>query len=122
VAFLRDPDKAQMRARCNLKSDDAFSVTGNWETFPSCEDATLSGEVRILMASKMRANEQLNSKQIRVSGILLILGLLIEALTLVWNHPISFWLFVLVGGGFLLSGIAIFLYSLVTPFLKVRSR
>jgi hypothetical protein len=69
----------------------------------------------------MRANEQLNSKQIRVSGVLLILGLLIEALTLVWDHPIS-WLFVLVGGGFLLSGIAVFLYSLVTPFLKVRSR
>jgi hypothetical protein len=74
------------------------------------------------MASKIRANEQLNSKQIRVSGILVILGLLIEALTLVWNHPISFWLFVLAGGGFLLSGIAVFLYCLVTPFLKARSR
>jgi hypothetical protein len=46
--------------------------------------------------------------QLRVSGILVILGLLVEAFTLVWNHPIAFSLSLFVGGGFLLSGIIVF--------------
>ncbi len=72
------------------------------------------------MASRIRANEPLNAKQVRVSGILLILGLLIEALTLVWNHPISFWVFLFVGGGFLLIGIVVFLHTFIVHFLRAR--
>ena len=55
-----------------------------------------------------------------MSGILVILGLLVEALTLIWKHPISFYLFAFVGGGFLLSGVIVFLYALVTHFLGRR--
>jgi hypothetical protein len=55
-----------------------------------------------------------------VSGILVILGLLIEAFTLVWNHPLAFSLCLFVGGGFLLTGIIVFLYAFVTHFLKGR--
>ena len=72
------------------------------------------------MVSRMRADEPLNVKQLRVSGFLLILGLLIEGLTLVWNHPISFWVFLFVGGGFLLSGIVVFLYTFIAHFLTAR--
>ena len=68
----------------------------------------------------MRASEPLNASGLRVSGILVILGLLVEALTLIWNHPISFSLFLLVGGGFLLSGIIVFLYTFITHFLRRR--
>jgi hypothetical protein len=68
----------------------------------------------------MRANNPLNARQLRVSGILIILGLLIEAFTLVWNHPIEFSLF-LVGGGFMLGGIIVFLYTFVSHFVKGRS-
>ena len=68
----------------------------------------------------MRANEPLNARQLRVSGILVILGLLIEAFTLVWNHPIAFSLSFFVGGGFLLGGIIVFLYAFVTHFVKGR--
>ena len=68
----------------------------------------------------MRANEPLNARQLRVSGILVILGLLVEALTLVWNHPLAFSLSLFVGGGFLLSGILVFLYTFVTHFVKGR--
>jgi hypothetical protein len=72
------------------------------------------------MVSKTRANEPLNAKQLRVSGILLILGLLIEGLTLVWNHPISFSVFLFVGGGFLLSGIVVFLYTFIAHFVRAK--
>ena len=68
----------------------------------------------------MRASEPLNARGLRVSGILVILGLLVEALTLIWHHPISFYLFLLVGGGFLLSGIIVFLYTFVTHYLRRR--
>ena len=73
------------------------------------------------MVSTMRANQPWNARGLRVSGILVILGLLVEALTLVWNHPISFSLFLFVGGGFLLSGILVFFYTFVTHFMKSRS-
>ena len=72
------------------------------------------------MASRINANEPLNVKQIRMSATLLILGLLIEGLTLVWNHPISFWVFLFVGGGFVLSGIVVFLYTFIAHFLRGR--
>jgi hypothetical protein len=48
-----------------------------------------------------------------VSGILIVLGLLVEALSLVRIHPLAFLGFVFIGGGLLVSGVATFLYSLV---------
>ena len=66
----------------------------------------------------MKANEPLNPRLLRVSGILVILGLLVEALTLVWNHPIAFSVSLFVGGGFLVSGIMVFLYTFVTHFVQ----
>jgi hypothetical protein len=49
-----------------------------------------------------------------VAGIILIAGLLIEALCLIWARPISFVLFVAVGGLFLFAGVVVFLFSLVS--------
>ena len=52
--------------------------------------------------------------RLRFSGILIVLGLLVEALSLVRIHPLAFLGFMLVGGGLLVAGIAIYLYSLVS--------
>ena len=52
--------------------------------------------------------------KLRISGILLILGLMVEALSLCWNNAVSFMSFVVVGGLFFASGILLFLYSLVS--------
>lgn len=73
------------------------------------------------MASTVRANEPLNSGQLRISGVLLILGLLVEALPLVWSHPIAFSLLLFIGGGLVLSGIIVFLHTVITHFVKTRS-
>jgi hypothetical protein len=51
--------------------------------------------------------------KLRISGLLLILGLVIEALSLCWNTALSFMSFVVIGGLFFASGILLFLYSLV---------
>jgi hypothetical protein len=53
-------------------------------------------------------------RKLRISGILLILGLVVEALSLCWNNAFSFMSFVVVGGLFFASGVLLFLYSLVS--------
>ena len=54
------------------------------------------------------------SKKLRIAGILIILGLIIEALSLLWNHPLSFLAFVSVGGMMLVLGVLTYLLALVS--------
>ena len=53
-------------------------------------------------------------KPLRLAGMLLIFGLLVEAVCLLWARPLAF--IVLVGAGGLLgaAGILVYLYSLVS--------
>ena len=52
-------------------------------------------------------------KRRQVAGIFIVLGLVIEALCLIWSTPIAFVIFVAIGGFLMFVGIALFLYSLV---------
>ena len=52
--------------------------------------------------------------RLRIAGVLVFLGLLIEALTLTWNNPIAFLVF-LAGGLLIAVGILFYLLSLVSP-------
>jgi hypothetical protein len=53
-------------------------------------------------------------RRLQVAGSLLILGLLIEALCVVWTRPIAFVVFAAFGGILLAAGILVYLYSLVS--------
>ena len=53
-------------------------------------------------------------KRLRISGVLIILGLLVEALCLAWRGPLAFLIFLGLGGLLLFAGIVIFLFSLVS--------
>lgn len=53
-------------------------------------------------------------RRLRISGILIVLGLFVEALSLIRVHPLAFLGFMLIGGGLLVIGIGIYLYSLVS--------
>ena len=53
-------------------------------------------------------------RYLRISGVLLILGLIVEALTLCWNTAASFMSFMIFGGILLVGGILIYAYSLVS--------
>jgi hypothetical protein len=57
-------------------------------------------------------NNSIN-KRLRFSGGLIALGLLVQALSLLWNHPLSFIAFVSLGGLLLLAGILVYLITLV---------
>jgi hypothetical protein len=53
-------------------------------------------------------------RRIRISSVLLIVGLAIEAMTLHWAHPTAFLIFMFIGGTCMGVGILLFLYSLVS--------
>ncbi len=53
-------------------------------------------------------------KRLQIAGILLMIGLVIEAVCLLWARPISFVIFVALGGLFLFTGVVMFLFSLVS--------
>jgi hypothetical protein len=49
----------------------------------------------------------------QVAGICVILGLVIEALCLLWATPLAFVVFVAIGGSLMFVGIVLYLFSLV---------
>ena len=51
--------------------------------------------------------------RLRVAGVLVIVGLVVEILSLFWVHPIAFMSFLMLGCGFLGLGILLFLWTLV---------
>ena len=53
-------------------------------------------------------------RRLRISGVLIILGLIIEAFSLIWVHALSFIVFALIGGALIALGILTYLYSLVS--------
>jgi uncharacterized membrane protein len=55
----------------------------------------------------------LMTKRLRSAGILLIAGLLVEAFSLLWNHPLSFIAFATVGLFLIICGVIIYLVSLL---------
>lgn len=53
-------------------------------------------------------------RRIRWSGILVVLGLTVQMLTLLWTHPFAFVCFLLVGCPLVGAGILLYLSSLVS--------
>jgi predicted membrane channel-forming protein YqfA (hemolysin III family) len=61
----------------------------------------------------MPSENQLEKRR-QVAGIFIVLGLVIEALCLIWSTPIAFVIFVAIGGLLMFVGIVLYLYSLVS--------
>ena len=53
-------------------------------------------------------------QRLRISGLLVIVGLVIELISLRWSHPTAFLFFVIAGGLFMGAGMFLYLVSLVT--------
>jgi hypothetical protein len=51
--------------------------------------------------------------RIRIAGIFIIAGLLVELITLRWSHPTAFLFFLFFGGTLMAVGIIIYLLSLL---------
>jgi hypothetical protein len=55
------------------------------------------------------------SRRLRIAGVFIVLGLIVEGISLIWNHPLSFVAFLGVGGLLLFLGIVVYLTALVSP-------
>jgi hypothetical protein len=55
------------------------------------------------------------TKRLRLAGMFIIAGVLVQGLSLVWNHPLSFLAFIGIGGLMMFAGIVIYLAALVSP-------
>ena len=64
-------------------------------------------------AEKNGIGERLQ-RRIRIAGALIIMGLVVEALSLIRVHPLAFLGFMFIGGTLLVAGIAVYLLSLVS--------
>lgn len=54
------------------------------------------------------------AKVLRIAGLLIIGGFLVEVLTLIWSHPASFLLYMGVGGVLMVIGIVLYLYAVIS--------
>ena len=53
-------------------------------------------------------------KRLRVSALLVMLGILVEIASLTWRHPTAFIVFFVAGSTFMTAGFLWFLYSIVS--------
>jgi len=63
----------------------------------------------------MEIHESKIALRLRIAGVLILLGLLVETFTLRWNNPIAFLVFLGIGGLLIFGGLAVYLLSLVSP-------
>jgi len=61
-------------------------------------------------------------RALRLSGVLLILGIVVEIISLLWEKPLAFLLFVGAGGALTFAGIVLYLYSLLPPAVESSSQ
>lgn len=54
------------------------------------------------------------SRRLRLAGLLVGLGLVIEAATLLWSHPTAFLVFVLLGGLLVAAGAVVYLLTIAS--------
>jgi hypothetical protein len=58
--------------------------------------------------------EEFITKKVRIAGVFVLLGLVVEGLSLMWNHLLSFVAFIGIGGLLLAVGIVTYLLMLLS--------
>jgi hypothetical protein len=53
------------------------------------------------------------ARRIRIAGVLLLIGMAVEVISLMWSHPTAFLVFASVGGFFFAAGLLLYLFSMV---------
>lgn len=66
------------------------------------------------MAGSPVARPPAIERRVRLAGLLVCVGMLIQVLTLVRIHPLAFVAFILIGCPFVAAGLLLYLYSIVS--------
>jgi len=75
----------------------------------------MSTEPRPAPSIEPQDKNQFINKRLRLAGMLIMIGVLVEGLSLAWSHPLSFLAFVGIGGLATAIGVAVYLLALVSP-------
>jgi fucose permease len=54
------------------------------------------------------------SRRLKLAGILVALGLIVEALTMFWRHPTAFLVFLFLGALLVVAGVLLYLFTIAT--------
>ena len=54
------------------------------------------------------------SRRLKLAGILVALGLIVEALTMFWRHPTAFLVFLFLGALLVVAGVLLYLVTIAT--------
>jgi len=54
------------------------------------------------------------SRRLKLAGILIALGLIVEALTMFWRHPTAFLVFLFLGALLVVAGVLLYLLTIAT--------
>ena len=54
-------------------------------------------------------------RRLQIAGMLIVVGMLVELISLLWSHPVAFLIFIMVGGVFIIAGVGYYLTSLILP-------
>jgi len=54
------------------------------------------------------------SRRLKLAGILVALGLIVEALTMFWRHPTAFLVFLFLGALLVVAGVLLYLLTIAT--------
>jgi hypothetical protein len=54
------------------------------------------------------------SRRLRLSGLLVSLGLIIEVITMLWSHPTAFLAFLFLGGSLVAAGVLLYLFAIAS--------
>jgi hypothetical protein len=66
-------------------------------------------------AEQTQAENAFITKKLRLAGIFIFSGALIQGLSLLWNHPLSFLAFLGIGALASFIGLVVYLAALVSP-------
>jgi asparagine N-glycosylation enzyme membrane subunit Stt3 len=66
-------------------------------------------------AAKAQLESVFLTKRLRLAGMFIIAGVLVQGLSLAWNNPLSFLAFIGIGGLVMFLGMVIYLAALVSP-------
>jgi hypothetical protein len=54
------------------------------------------------------------SRRLKLSGLLVGAGLVVEAVTLFWQHPTAFLVFLFLGGSLVAAGVLVYLFTIAS--------
>jgi hypothetical protein len=67
------------------------------------------------MTETTETNSGFMARRLRLAGTLIVAGLVVEGVSLWWNHPLSFVAFLGLGGLLMVVGMLVYLVALVSP-------